>query len=135
MSASTDRRPSGSGEDQQRIAWIMLALAGIALLTLVTLTACAPKAGPNDVFVKDLRFNPKKLTVSAGTTVTWTNFDQTAHTITSDSNDTTDAPKAQKFTSKPLSPGDTYKHTFDTPGTYKYHCSIHPYLTGEVIVK
>lgn len=117
--------------------------AGIALLALAVMLAagvlaamggCGKPAG-NQVIIKDLRFNPQTITVTKGTTVTWTNEDQTAHTVTSDSNDTTGAPKAQKFSSDPLNPGDTFKHTFDTPGTYKYHCDIHPYLTGEVIVK
>ena len=111
-----------------------LSLATILMLALlVSLSGCKPAA--NEVIIKDLRFNPPTLTVSAGTTLTWKNEDQTAHTVTSDSNDSTSAPAAAKFTSKILNPGDSYTHTFDTPGSYKYHCQIHAYLKGEVIVQ
>jgi len=111
-----------------------LSLATIIVLALlISLSGCKPAA--NEVIIKDLRFNPPKLTVTAGTTVTWRNEDQTAHTVTSDLNDTASAPAAAKFKSKILNPGDSFTHSFDAPGSYKYHCDIHPYLKGEVVVQ
>ena len=63
--------------------------------------------------------------VTAGSTVTWTNRDDVPHNIVS-----TD----QKFKSPVLDTDETFSHTFDAPGTYKYFCSIHPKMTGQVVV-
>lgn len=134
MNASINSHPGSPRSRGAAVALVALCVI-VAATLLGGVAGCGSRTPANEVVVKDLRFTPNSLTVTKGTTVTWKNEDQTAHTITSDSNDTTDAPEAQKFTSEPLNPGDTYKHKFDTPGTYKYHCSIHPYLTGEVVVK
>ena len=71
-------------------------------------------------------FTPMTLTVSVGTTVTWKFEDSTPHTVAADDN---------SFTSSPMSKGQTYTHTFDSAGTVKYHCSIHPFMTGTIVVK
>ena len=71
-------------------------------------------------------YNPSPLTVARGTTVTWTNNDFTTHTVTEVSN---------KFDSGILAPSQTFKHTFDEPGIVKYYCTIHPFMSGQVIVK
>ncbi len=132
----TRQRHKAHTQDQRRPArtaarsW--LAIAAVVLL-LVSISGCKPAA--DTVVIKFLKFNPEVLTVNAGTTVTWRNEDQTAHTVTSDLNDSTSAPAAQKFSSEPLNPGQTFTHTFDTAGTYHYHCEIHGYLKGTVIVK
>lgn len=65
--------------------------------------------------------------VAAGTTVTWTNQDSEAHTVTSRG---TESP----LHSAALSPGQTYSYTFTTPGTYTYMCTIHPFMTATVTV-
>jgi plastocyanin len=62
-------------------------------------------------------FGTNPLVVSTGTMVTWTNNDSIAHTVTSDD--------GTSFDSGALSPGQTFSHTFDTAGTFPYHCSIH----------
>ena len=72
-------------------------------------------------------FMPKKLTVKAGTTVTWSNKDDEPHGIAATGNT---FPK-----SKPLDTGDSYSFTFTTPGTYQYFCYVHPYMTGTVVVE
>ena len=59
-------------------------------------------------------------------TVSWTNDDSIQHTITSD--------EEGLFASGPISPGETFDNTFDTPGEFGYHCSIHPWMTGRVMV-
>jgi plastocyanin len=69
------------------------------------------------------------LTVKTGTVVTWVNQDGVSHTITSD----TGSPVA--FSSDSLSNGASYTFTFTLPGTYTYHCSIHPSMKGTIIVQ
>jgi plastocyanin len=75
-----------------------------------------------------IHFDPATITIVVGVnnTVTWTNNDNTLHTITSDSG---------SFGSGLLNSGDRWSYTFTTAGTYGYHCSIHSWMTGTVIVK
>lgn len=70
-------------------------------------------------------FVPAKITVAAGGTVTWTNTDQVAHTVTADNG---------SFGSGQIAPGATFSRTFTRPGTYAFHCSIHPSMTGTITV-
>ena len=79
---------------------------------------------PNNVSIVNFSFNPGTLTIKAGTTVTWTNNDSTIHTI-----------KSATFNSGDLNQGDTFKFTFDAPGTFNYSCGIHPTMTGTIIVQ
>lgn len=79
----------------------------------------------NTVSIKNFAFSPATVTVSVGTTVTWTNDDQDAHTVTA-----TD----HTFGSQPMNPGATYHFTFTKPGTYSYLCTIHPFMTATVVV-
>lgn len=78
-----------------------------------------------DVTIVDFAFEPATLDVSAGATVSWTNTGQVVHTVTADNG---------AFNSGEMSPGATVTGTFNTPGTYTYHCSIHPNMTGTLIV-
>ncbi len=75
-------------------------------------------------------FNPASLTVAIGTTVIWTNNTQAPHTVTSDDSKTFDS-----GASNPISPGNTFSFKFTKPGTYKYHCQIHPSMLATIIVK
>ncbi len=86
------------------------------------------KGGPgtNEVWIQNMAFNPNTITVTAGTTITWTNKDAITHTVTSDSG---------VFDSGNINSGGTYSYTFSTAGTFTYHCKIHTYMTGSVIVK
>lgn len=84
------------------------------------------KSGHVTVQISNFAFSPTQITVKAGTRVTWTNHDKTAHTATANNNsfDTgTIAPKASKTVD------------FKKPGTYKYHCAFHAFMTGTVVVK
>jgi plastocyanin len=85
-------------------------------------------AGGNTVIIKNFAFDPSSLTVKSGTEVTWTNQDGATHTIVSD----TGSPVA--FSSGSLASGASYSFTFTQPGTYTYHCSIHPSMKGSIIV-
>jgi plastocyanin len=82
----------------------------------------------NAVTIDNFAFGPAAITVAAGTKVTWTNRDDEPHTVAS-----ADDPKV--FKSGPLDTGDSFSFTFDRPGTYRYFCSIHPHMTGTVVVK
>ena len=88
----------------------------------------APAAGPGAITIKSFSFSPQEMTVKQGTTVTWMNQDPVPHTIVSDAG----APEA--ISSEPISQGASFSFTFTKPGTYPYHCSIHPSMTGSVIV-
>jgi plastocyanin len=80
-------------------------------------------ADPNN----DEAFVPPEISVSSeGNIVSWTNDDSIEHTVTADD---------RSFDSGPISPGDTFDNTFDSRGEFGYHCSIHPFMTGVVIVQ
>lgn len=87
-------------------------------------TASAPVA-TNAVAIKGFAFSPANITVTVGTTVTWTNSDQDAHTVTA---------TGGAFGSQALNTGAHYTFTFTKPGTYDYLCTIHPFMTATVVV-
>lgn len=82
--------------------------------------------GTNEVWIQNMAFNPASITVTAGTTIVWTNKDAVTHDVTSDKG---------SFSSGPLGTGATYSKTFTAVGTYSYICSIHPSMTGTVVVQ
>jgi plastocyanin len=86
-----------------------------------------PVEAVTDVRIENFAFAPANIVVDVGTTVTWTNDDVVPHTVTSDDGDELD--------SELLNPGDTFSHTFDTPGEYRYHCTPHPNMQGLVTVR
>jgi plastocyanin len=94
-------------------------------------TASSQTAAPgeNSITIKNFAFDPATLTVKSGTAVTWVNNDGAPHAIVSDNG----APVS--FSSDSLATGGTYTFTFTQAGTYAYHCSIHPSMTGTVNVK
>jgi nitrite reductase (NO-forming) len=77
-------------------------------------------------------FVPDTLTVSKGTTVTWTNDDSTLHTVTSGSAESGNS--GTEFDSSYLAAGKTFQHQFGTAGTFDYYCTLHPYMKGKVVV-
>jgi plastocyanin len=79
-----------------------------------------------EVKIDNFSFGPTALTVPVGTTVTWTNRDDIPHTVVS-----TDG----VFKSKALDTDDKFSFVFSKPGTYSYFCSIHPKMTGQVVVR
>jgi amicyanin len=84
-------------------------------------------SGGSSVNIINLAFDPTPLTVTVGTTVTWTNNDSVEHTVTS-----TSGPAS--FDSGRMMKGDTFSFTFDQAGTYDYFCTIHPFMRAQVIV-
>jgi plastocyanin len=85
------------------------------------------KATKTEVAIDHFSFSPNTLTLSVGATVTWTNHDNVPHVVSSADN--------QFKKSPPLKTGQSFSHTFATRGTYSYFCSIHPRMTGKIIVK
>ena len=84
------------------------------------------KAAPVEVKIDNFSFSPATITVPAGTTVRWTNRDDIPHTVVSDK---------EIFKSKTLDTDDQFSYSFTKPGTYDYFCSIHPKMTGKVVVQ
>jgi plastocyanin len=84
------------------------------------------KPETTEVKIDNFSFGPAALTVPVGTTVTWTNRDDIPHTVVS-----TDG----VFKSKVLDTDEKFTYTFSKAGTYPYFCSIHPKMTGKVIVQ
>lgn len=71
-------------------------------------------------------YAPNPVTVAVGSSVTWTNTDSTTHTSSSDTG---------AWNSGSIPPGGTFTTTFNSPGTFKYHCSLHPNMIGTVTVQ
>lgn len=87
----------------------------------------AMESEKESVSIESLKFDDATLTVKKGTTVTWTNKDSVSHTITSTT--------GSELASSTLAVGGTYSHTFTATGTFTYHCTFHPSMTGTVIVQ
>jgi amicyanin len=100
-------------------------VAAVVAATLF-LPAGAARAEDAAVQIDDFAFSPPGLTVKAGTTVTWRNKDDIPHTIAS---------SARLFKSKALDTDDSYSFTFNEPGSYQYFCSLHPHMTGKIVVE
>ena len=101
---------------------IGVALAAIAATAAIGVAA--PSAG--DVEIAKFAFTPREITIAPGTRVTWTNRDETPHTVTA-----TD----KSFGSKGMDTGDRFEHTFDREGDFAYLCTVHPFMTGVVHVR
>lgn len=111
-------------------------VASIAAVLVVT-SACGggaktstggrtPAGGSTVISVVNFSFGPKTLTVPVGSTVTWRFEDSARHNVTAE---------GKSFASKDLSGGATYSFRFNKAGTYAYLCTIHQYMTGQVIVR
>jgi plastocyanin len=104
------------------ITAIVLLLAGSP-----TATAADPPSATNaEVKIDNFSFGPQTITVPVGATVTWTNHDDIPHTSVS-----TDG----VFKSKVMDTDEKFSYTFAKAGTYSYYCTIHPKMTGQVVVK
>jgi len=90
------------------------------------LASAQQKAETTEVKIDNFSFGPATLTVPVGTSVTWTNRDDIPHTVVSTEG---------AFKSKVLDTDEKFAYTFSKAGTYPYFCSIHPKMTGKVIVQ
>ncbi len=89
-------------------------------------SAQADAPAPVRITMKNFMFSPVPLTIKAGTTVTWTNLDEEPHTAVSDTG---------LFRSGAMDTNESFSFTFDKPGTYRFICTIHPRMTGTIIVQ
>ena len=113
--------------------WIA-SFAAVVMIAIVVLLAESPSVTADDqssaanaeVKIDNFSFGPQTLTVPVGATVTWTNRDDIPHTSVS-----TDG----LFKSKVMDTDEKFSYTFTKAGTYPYFCSIHPKMTGQVMVK
>ncbi len=103
-----------------------LLACGIVMSTLAVMTKAAPAPAAAAVTIGNFTFKAPALTVKPGTTVTWTNADDIPHTVVA---------KDGLFKSKVLDTGDHFSFTFAKPGQFGYFCSLHPHMTGTVVVK
>jgi plastocyanin len=101
------------------------AFAAALLLALAFGVPGTARAADTEVTIDNFTFGPAKLTVKAGTTVTWVNHDDIPHTVVS----------IGHFRSGALDTDDKYSFTFAAPGTYVYFCSLHPQMQGTVVVE
>ncbi len=111
--------------DVKRGAFAAALLLGLALGLAVPGAVSVARAADLEVKIDNFTFSPQKLTVKAGTTVTWTNDDDIPHTVVSTGH----------FRSKALDTEDKFSFTFTTPGSYEYFCGLHPHMTGTVVVE
>src|SRR3984957_17325747 len=102
-------------------AWVMT-----ALISFQGTPPGVAAAGKAEIKIDNFNFSPAALTVKAGTQITWTNGDDIPHTVVGD---------GQAFKSKVLGSGEKFPFTAAKPGTYSYSCSIHPNMTGKLVVE
>ena len=102
------------------------ALGAACLAALAWSPAMAVEARTATIEIRQMKYSPSTLTITAGTKVTWVNDDDMPHTVTE---------KGQVFRSAALDTDDRFSFTFTSPGEFTYFCAIHPFMVGRVIVK
>jgi len=110
-------------------SFVAVVIIAIALLSAGSPNASAsdqPSSPNADVKIDNFRFGPQTVTVPVGGTVTWTNRDETPHTVVSADG---------VFKSKVRDTDEKFSYTFTKAGKYPYYCSVHPKMTGQIIVQ
>jgi plastocyanin len=105
---------------------VVLAAGALLMSTVSVMARAVPAPAAAAVQIGNFTFKAPVVTVKSGTTVTWTNGDDIPHTVVS---------KDGVFKSKVLDTGDHFSFTFAKPGQFGYFCSLHPHMTGTIIVK
>ena len=105
---------------------VAVALTAAVAFAVPAIYAVAAPAARVDVDIAKFLFTQKEITVAPGTTVVWTNRDETPHSV---------AANDKSFSSKGLDTNDTFEHTFATEGDFPYICAVHPFMTGVVHVR
>jgi plastocyanin len=106
---------------------ILIAMAAGRARAYGPMLAGEKPAAETAIKIDNFTFSPDTVTVPLGSTLRWTNHDDIPHTVVSDDK--------TSFKSKALDTDDSFSYTFTKPGTYIYFCSIHPKMTGKIIVK
>ena len=111
-------------EPRRRSPGAGLPVATFAAATMLFLGVASAEEA--QVKIDNFTFAPPSLTVKAGTTVTWRNEDDIPHTVAS---------STRVFKSKALDTDDSFSFTLTEPGSYEYFCSLHPHMTGKIVVE
>ena len=117
----------------RKSVWVA-SLAAPVMIAMLLLVAGSPRVAANDqpsaanaeVKIDNFSFGPQTVTVPVGATVTWINRDDIPHTVVS-----TDG----VFKSKVRDTDEKFSYTFTKAGTYSYYCSVHPKMTGQIVVQ
>jgi plastocyanin len=115
----------------KRTIW-SLGFAMVVILILMaadsrsSASAQETKSAETAVKIDNFNFSPNPLTVAVGTTIRWTNRDDIPHNVVADD---------KSFKSKVMDTDESFTYTFSKPGIYAYFCSIHPKMTGKVVVQ
>ena len=104
----------------------LLLLLGSGAVGRPFLAHAQEKSATHEVSIDNFSFTPMEMTIPAGAQVTWINKDDVPHTVIS---------VDHQFKSKALDTDEKFSFTFEKPGTYEYFCSVHPKMTGKIIVK
>jgi len=107
-------------------AALALGVAAPASSAVQPPAAASSAMAPNTIAIDNFVFGPQAVTVPVGATVTWVNRDDIPHTVVA---------VDKSFKSKVLDTDEKFSFTFTKAGTYDYFCSIHPHMTGKVVVK
>src|SRR5579859_583175 len=125
------QRPSRS-RPMKRTFWT-LSLAALTIMLIMVAgrssargTTTAEDKPSAEIKIDNFVFSPNTVTVPAGTTIHWTNHDDIPHNVVADD---------KSFKSKVLDTDEAFSYTFSKPGTYSYFCSIHPKMTGKIVVQ
>lgn len=118
----------GRGVCIATIAVMMIAVGPFAASHNATANPQQDTPTAAEVKIDNFNFGPGTLTVPVGTTVTWINRDDIPHTVVSSDD-------SKSFKSKVLDTDEKFSFTFSKAGTFPYFCSIHPKMTGKVVVQ
>jgi len=108
------------------VAFALLCAVVLPLASVIRPAHAAAPAAAATVKIGNFNFGPKAIDVPVGATVTWVNEDDAPHTVTAGDG---------SFRSRTLDTGEQFSFTFAKPGEYGYFCSIHPMMTGKVVVR
>jgi len=115
-------------ETSSRRLWLRMAVLALVLVSFSFASSAALPAEnkPVKISIINFQFTPAEVTIAPGESVTWVNDDGAPHGL-----EYNDGSSGKDL----LLPGQSYNRRFDQPGTYDYNCSVHPYMTGRVIVR
>lgn len=127
---SSDDRPAGFTATPGSWPRRLMLIAGMVSVLVLGFALGAPGANAQaanaSVSITDFQFTPASVTVSVGGSVSWSNNSPTPHTVTSSNG---------AFDSGIMNAGQAFSFTFTSPGTFAYTCTIHPQMTGTVVVQ
>ena len=117
-------RCASSGRWTRAVGFALLTVGGSAV-AVAQERATGSDPPSVQITIDNFTFTPAELTITPGTTVTWVNHDDIPHTVVE---------THRSFKSKTLDTDESFSMTFTAPGSFAYFCSLHPHMTGKVIV-